>query len=298
MAVLSIVMSLTLSCCDNDSQDSDVSVRPDSTVLRLGLLPTYESLPFYVADHYGLSDSLDLHLGLFTYMSAMDVDTSFARGHVDGSVCDLVKYSIMKGHGDSVSIVFCNDLSITMLSSRNSRISDSKNLKEKIFALTRNSVLDMYADKVLAANKFESYELNKPQINNLRIRTSMLLQNQYDGTFLPEPWSSIAIAGGCTKLSVTSDMDEMSDQYCIVFNDSVLKHRGSDVKKLEQTYNAGVDYINSHPSLSKEFISLLHLPDIYGDSLVFKLPHFSHARKVSEASLSTSRKWAAGRGLL
>lgn len=274
---------------------SDVS---DRYCLRIGLLPTYECLPFYVAEHYGLCDSLGLCLKTSPYMSSMDVDTAFFRGHVDCSVSDLVKCSIIESRGDSVRAIFCSDLDISIVSSKTSRLSDVKNIKEKIFALTRNSVLDLYADNLLSSVKLESIDLNKPQINNLEIRTSMLLQNQYDGAFLPEPWSSIAVAGGCTKISNTHDISDMSDMFCILVHDSLLTHRSCEIKKLIVCYNQAVDYINSHPNQRNDFLSLLSLPNLYPDSLSLPLPHYSHARRIPEASLSKCRQWSLGRGLI
>ena len=148
----------------------------DSTTLRLGVLPTMECLPFYYADSTGLFQSLGVKVQLVTFDAAMDADTAFANGSIDGIVSDLVKACILIENGDSVHVGFVGDLRMWLVTSAKARLLKTESVKEKIIGITRNSATDYFADKLLASVKLQSIDLNKPQINNIRLRTLMVDQ--------------------------------------------------------------------------------------------------------------------------
>lgn len=270
----------------------------DSTYLKIGVLPTSECLPFLVAVDQGIADSLGLKLHVELFDAAMDADTAFQKGYMDGIVSDMVKLSIMESNGDSVHAVMGGDIQLSLMTTRQSRINDVKNLKEKIVSITRNSVIDLFADKLLSTEKLESYDLNKPQINSLPIRYGMLCQNEYDGAILPEPWASMSASKGCHRLSVSSVITGMEKMFVLVVHDSIEAHRSSDVAKLIQAYNKSADYIKQHQRAeTKIFLSLLGIKDNFNDS-IFDKCSFDHASAASEGSLSAARSWCKNRNLL
>ena len=270
----------------------------DSTYLKIGLIPTSECLPFLVAEHYGIADSCGLKLRTYLYDASMDADTAFMNGVVDCVVSDLVKLSVMESRGEQVSAVFGGDVHLSVVVSRQSRLSDIKNLKDKIVSVTRNSVVDMYADKMLSDARLASTDLNKPQINSLPIRYGMLLQNEYDGAILPEPWASMSVKQGCRRLASMSSIESLDKMNAVVFRDSVISSRRPDIFRLINAYNQSVDYINKNRRTQiKDFLGLLNITEVYSDSVLGISP-FPHAMAVSEGSLSTGRAWSRSRNLL
>ena len=270
----------------------------DSTYLKIGLIPTSECLPFLVAEHYGIADSCGLKLRTYLYDASMDADTAFMNGVVDCVMIDLVKLSVMESRGEKVSAVFGGDVHLSVIVSRQSRISDVKNLKDKIVSITRNSVVDMYADRILSDARLASTDINKPQINSLPIRYGMLLQNEYDGAILPEPWASMSVKHGCRRLTSMLSVESMDKMYAVVFRDSVINRRRPDIYRLLNAYNQSVDYINKNRRTHiKELLGLLNITTIYPDSVLGISP-FPHTMPVSEGSLSTCRSWSRSRNLL
>ena len=270
----------------------------DSTYLKIGLIPTSECLPFLVAEHYGIADSCGLKLRTYLYDASMDADTAFMNGVVDCVVSDLVKLSVMESRGEQVSAIFGGDVHLSVVVSRQSRLSDVKNLKDKIVSVTRNSVVDMYADKMLSDARLASTDLNKPQINSLPIRYGMLLQNEYDGAILPEPWASMSVQQGCRRLASMSSIESLDKMNAVVIRDSVISSRRPDIFRLINSYNQSVDFINKNRRTQiKDFLGLLNITEVYSDSVLGISP-FPHAMAVSEGSLSTSRSWSRSRNLL
>ena len=268
----------------------------DSTALRLGVLPTVDCLPFYYADAVGLFDSLGVNLKLVTFDAAMDADTAFRNGDIDGIVTDLVKATLWEKEGDSLQVVMGGELRLWLVTAQNARLLKAESLKEKIIGITRHSALDFYADKVLESVKLQSLDLNKPQINNIRLRTLMVDQNQYDGAILPEPFASEAVARGARRLTSTENLG-VAPLLCVVFGDSVGKARQQEVGMIGTVYDKAVAALNAD---STEQV-LGFLPQDHGfdlpDSLYTYMP-LRPSAMPTDSMRQVVEKWLKGRGLV
>ena len=63
----------------------------DRASLKIGVMPTLDCLPVYLAyeDSIFLKQGVTVHL--YRYNAQMDCDTAIARGRVEGTVTDLVR---------------------------------------------------------------------------------------------------------------------------------------------------------------------------------------------------------------
>lgn len=268
----------------------------DSTALKLGVLPTVDCLPFYYADATGLFDSLDLNIQLITFDAAMDADTAFKNGEIDGVVTDLVKLCLWQGQGDSIQAIMGGELTLWLVTAQNARLQKTESLKEKIVGITRHSALDFFTDKILESVKLQSIDLNKPQINNIRLRTLMVDQNQMDGAILPEPHASEAVARGAKRLMSTKDLG-LTSLLCVVFPDSIYKTHHQEISMIQQGYDEAVVALNTD-STSR----VLHfLPQGKGFNLPDTLYTYT-SLPPSSAPTDSMRQmvttWLRGRGLI
>ena len=287
---------LTLGLCGACSQTDKVAHEDDSTALKLGVLPTVDCLPFYYADSLGLFDSIGVNVRLITFDAAMDADTAFMNGSIDGVVSDIVKACIWNGQGDSVRIVMGGDLRLWLTTAQNARLLKAESLKEKIIGITRHSALDFFTDKILASVQLESIDLNKPQINNIRIRTSMVNLNQYDGAILPEPFASEAVVHGAKRLTSTEDL-KVAEMLCVVFGDSVYQARKEEVCLIRDVYDRAVEALNADStSCVLDFLPKdehFYLPDT-----LFEYVPMRPSSMPSDSMMQEVEKWAKGRELI
>ena len=298
IVVIALAILLLLLKSNTAETKKTVSV-PDSLYLTVGVLPISECLPLIVAEHSGISESLGLHLRTIMFDSAMDADTAFTNRQTDLTVTDGIKLALMLQNGDRVSGILCGDYNLTLVTTRASRITKPKNLKEKIIGITRNSVTDWYADLVMEKEKMETVDLNRPQINSLYIRYRMIEQNEYDGAILPHPWSQAAISLGNNAISLSSEFKELNNSFIIAAHDSVLSARKNDIDKLKKTYNQAVDSINSWKKplqlILHKYYSQIPLPkDTIKVSNEDRLHHYT---PYNIDSLQSARNWARKRGL-
>ena len=287
---------LIMGVCGACNQEEKVVVENDSTALKFGVLPTIECLPFYYADSIGLFDSLGVDVKLVTFAAAMDADTAFANGWMDGIVSDLVKACVWNGNGDSVHIAMCGDLRMWLVTAQSARLTRAESMKEKIIGITRHSALDFFTDKILESVKFNSIDINKPQINDIRLRTQMVDQNQYDGAILPEPYASEAVARGAKRLNSTEKM-KLEGMMCVLFGDSVYKARKQEIDKIARVYDMAVEALNAdtiHNVLG--FLPQQHIMQM-PDTLYIYTP-LRKSYEPSDSLMTLIKQWAKGRELI
>lgn len=293
LAFLLLLGSVT-SC----QQDKQTNTPNDSTQLTIAVLPTVDCLPLYVADSLGLFDSLGVHVQLLTYEAAMDADTAFQRGCADGCVTDLVKATTWCSMGDSLRVILCGDINLSLVTAHTARIREVKSLKEKILGVTRNSVVDYTVDQMLATNGMIPKDLNRPQINNIYLRQRMVEQNQYDGALLPEPYASLSVAHGAKRILTTAELPHTNPLLALAFRDTVIHSRPVDLHKVAQAYNLAVDYINTHRSNPhNHLLHFLPLSQTVPDT-IYTLPPFSKHQHPSDSLLLQVRHWCQTRSLL
>lgn len=292
ISLLCAAVGLCGSCRQTDGTGADA----DSTALRLGVLPTMDCLPFYYADSIGLFDSLGVDVRLISFDAAMDADTAFVNGTVDGLVSDLVKACIWQGQGDTAHVAMVGELRMWLVTASKARVIKAGSLKEKIIGITRHSAVDYFADKILESVKLQSIDLNKPQINNIKLRCLMVDQNQYDGAILPEPYASEAVARGAKRLDGTEDL-KVENLMCVLFSDSIYKARKPEIDKVKAVYDMAVEALNADTLANVlDYIPESHrvyLPDTLVTYVPMK-PSITYA----DSMMTDVKKWAKGRGLV
>lgn len=287
---------MVVGLCGSCSQTDRTVSEKDSTAIRLGVLPTMECLPFYYADSIGLFDSLGVNVHLVTFDAAMDTDTAFVNGKIDGIVTDLVKACIWQGQGDTAMVAMVGELRMWLITAPKARLLKAESLREKIVGITRHSAVDYFADKILESVKLQSIDLNKPQINNIRLRGLMVDQDQMDGAILPEPYASEAVARGAKRLNGTEEM-KVANLMCVLFNDSIYQARKREIENIRNVYDQAVMALNAD-TLSNvlEYIPKEHrtaMPDT-----LFRYSPLHVSMEYADSMMTDVKKWAKGRNLV
>ena len=287
---------MVVGLCGSCNQTNGTVNEEDSTAIKLGVLPTMECLPFYYADSIGLFDSLGVNVHLVTFDAAMDADTAFVNGKIDGIVTDLVKVCIWQGQGDTAKVAMVSELRMWLITAPKARLLKAESLREKIVGITRHSAVDYFADKILESVKLQSIDLNKPQINNIRLRGLMVDQDQMDGAILPEPYASEAVARGAKRLNGTEEM-KVANLMCVLFNDSIHRARKREIENIRSVYDQAVTALNAD-TLSNvlEYIPKEHrtaMPDT-----LFRYSPLHVSMEYADSMMTDVKKWAKGRKLV
>ena len=222
------------------------AMRRDSSALKVAVLPTLDCLPLYVAEYYQLFDSVHGGVRLKHFTAQMDCDTAIERGRVEGMVTDLVRAIRMQQRGLKLRYVTVTNAYWQLITNRNARIHQLKQLDDKMVAMTRFSFTDMLTDKVVDSVKLKEERVFKIQINDVNVRVQMLQNNEMDALWMTEPQASMA---RLMKHQVIYDSRTTKIQPGVIaFREKEMRHpeRGKQLVLFVKAYNQACDSINKN----------------------------------------------------
>jgi len=268
------------------------AMRKDSAALKIAVMPTLDCLPMYVAEYEQLYDTLNGGVRLKPFKAHIDCDTAIMRQRVEGTVSDLVRALRMEKRGTSLRYVAVTNGSWQLITNRNSRIHQLKQLDDKMIAMTRFSVTDMLSDMIVDSVKLRDEHVFRVQINDLDVRMQMLQNNEMDALFFSEPQATMA---RMAKNPVVLDTRKMDLQMgVLVFREKEMRRpeRHKQLDLFVKAYNAACDSINKKGV--KYYRNLVmekcHVSSAVVDSLPKNLK-YQHAIGPRQQDIDKAQKW-------
>ena len=166
--------------------------REDSAALKVAVTPTLDCLPVFVAAECGLFGNLGADVRLKYYVSGMDCDEAMVAKKVEVAVIDLVRSRRMERRGLPLEYVAATGAYWQLITNRNARLKELKQLNDKMLAMTRYSAADMLGDMAVDSVGLEPYMVFRIQVNDDNLRLKMLENNEMDAMILTEPQATAA----------------------------------------------------------------------------------------------------------
>lgn len=216
----------------------------DSSMLSLALAPTMDCLPFYYAEASGIYKSLGLKVKIHSSLSQFDRDTALLGNSADGILSDLIRTQYYTGKGHALSVVMRTNGKWALVASKSSRLRDVNKLKKRMIGVARLSASDFHCEKIITASGIKYEDVFRPQVNDLRLRTSMLDENQIETAVLPEPFATVAQMHGHKVLRMLPQTQETG---CLTFRRKSLNntHKAAAVRLLIEGYRQATDSLNN-----------------------------------------------------
>lgn len=268
------------------------AMRRDSAALKVAVMPTLDCLPMYVAEYHQLYDTLNGGVRLKPFKAHIDCDTAIERQRVEGSVSDLVRAQRIEKRGTSLRYVAVTNSNWQLITNKNSRIHQLKQLDDKMIAMTRYSVTDLLSDLIVDSVKLRDEHVFRVQINDLDVRMQMLRNNEMDALFFPEPQATMA---RMAKHPVVLDSRKLDMQMgVLVFREKEMRRpeRHQQLDLFVKAYNAACDSINKrgvryYRNLVMEKCGV---PSAVVDSLPRDLK-FQHVIGPRQKDIDRAQKW-------
>ena len=293
-----LIISLLLVGCQTEKGLSpEEQARRDSLAFHVAVMPTADCLPFYIAEKTGLFDSVGVDVRLHTYQAQLDIDTALARGHVHLAYSDLIRARMLEKDSVKVQAVAAADADLTLITARRGRVRKLNQLKEKMVAIARHSITDYWSDQLTDSATLKRDDIFRPQINSLRIRCDMILNNTMDAAFFPEPYASqLRLQGNHTHFPTHGKQPRLG-AWLVPEQVMTDAKRKEELQQLWKAYNRAADRLNNHrtDSVANIYRSIYGVPDSLCDSLLRLLPRFKHQETVQEADREAALQWLKGR---
>lgn len=289
--ILGILFSfICFSCQKQQETKVVVAETPVDSALVLALVPTMESLPFYYADESGLFQKAGVPVVLQTFGSQMDADSAIWGTTAVGGVSDLFRVGYHAHRNQCGVVVSMLAGSWKWLGNGVRGFSRLVDLKGKTTAVSRFAMSDYWSAQLLKENGMEYEAVKRPQVNDYRLRFSMLHADQVNAAILPEPYATEALLKGNHLLAVCGQASD--GMGCLVFRSDFLQDslHTQQVKKIVRVYNQAVEELNrgGKEKCRKLLVDVYGLTDQVVDSLEIPqypsawVPDHTHFEKVAD----------------
>ena len=268
------------------------ALRKDSAALKIAVMPTLACLPMFVAEYHQLYDTLNGGVRLKYFKAYIDCDTALERKRVEGSVSDLVRAACIEKRGMKMRYVAATNAYWQLVTNKNSRIHQLKQLDDKMIAMTRFSVTDMLSDLVVDSVKLRDEHVFRVQINDLDVCMQMLQNNEMDALFFEEPLATMAIKA---KNPVVLDTRKLDMQMGVIaFREQEMRHpeRQKQLDLFVKAYKKACDSINAKGVRHYRdlIVEKCGVTKAVADSLPSGIK-FQHAVGPRQKDIDTAQKW-------
>ncbi len=271
-------------------------------VMRIGVLPITDVVPFYVAEQQGYFLKQGLNIELVPAASAAERDQMMAAEQIDGQVSDLVATVLFNAKSPKLKIVriaraaFPNAPQFWLLTPKDSPIKSVQDLKGKEIAVSQNTVIEYITQRMLEREGLAPGDIKTTNVPAVPTRLQLVQQNQVAAATLPDPFASLALLGGARTLVNDTRYPEYSLSV-ITFRTDVLNKRAGEVRKFFAAYDQAIADIRATPDKFRNIlIERGRVPDQLKDK--YQFPPFPNPGVPTQAQWDDVVKWALERKLI
>lgn len=275
---LSLVLAMTLlSACHTKEADS----------LEIGSMPTFSAVIYAVGIERGFFDEAGINVNLTIFRSAIERDAAATSGNLDGFMTDIMG-AINLYKSDVPFIMTSKEYENFSVMAHSDVDMDQSPMS---IGMSNNTLIEFIVDMYMSASN------EKVHIAKLPDRMAALLSQEIELGVFPEPFTSIIMGRGGSKVFSTSDKG--IQPVVMVFDEQLIEENSAIIKAFYEGYEQSVTYIKETDyNLYKDILVVYGLAtEDTVDKL--KLPINQYAlRSVNEADYDLIVEWMMTKGLL
>lgn len=271
----------------------------DSLALHVAIFPCENCLPLYYADAKGMNKADAEGISLM-YLSTMeDCDTALINHSSEVSASDIARLICMRKDGFNATAIAQMPVTLQLLSAKGKRITEVKQLKERLVAIDRHSESDYYSDEMLKKIGMDRLDIFRTQFNNHRLRCSMLMNALVEAAFLDEPYATLAREKGAKEIWKSENASEAWPVLATSTQMLQDERRMAQMQALVAMYQKAVKELQENPDtivLRNILKTHYELPSEDVDTIPQLLPrHYSELTPMKEEILNKAKQWLVER---
>ena len=218
--------------------------KADSAALKVGVTPTLDCMPVFLAKEHHLFDTLGVDIRPKLFTAHLDIQDRLEKGKLEAGFTDLVRAERMMKRGTPLYYVKATNTYWQFITNRKSRIKELRQLTDKMVAMTNHSVTDMLAQMCVDSVKLKQTDVFRVPINDVYVRLSMLQNNEMDAMLMTEPQATTARLYKNPVLMDTRKIDLRMG--AIVMRERVMsdQNRKKQLDAFVKAYNMACDSLN------------------------------------------------------
>jgi len=294
LSFLSLVLVLCFAATASPARAQGVSI-------RFGILPVLDTLPLQVAVGEGLFASQGLNVELIPFASALERDTAMQAGQLDGYFGDLIATYLLINQDVPMYIALTSwrtspgypMFGIALSPTARDRRLDE--LKGASLGISKSTIMEFLADKMEERLGAGKEYFKRMEVKKIPIRLQMLMADQIDAAFLPEPLLSLARLKGGAVLATADNLDVPLTVLCLhrrYFSD------GADVyARFVTAYREAVERLAADPERYRALMAeTCRIPQPLVDA--FPVYRYPLPALPADGELDEVQDWMIARGLL
>lgn len=312
--ILGMVLCLAipgLVACDGDgaaTQDdptgSEVATETLAPV-RIGTLPTEDSLPLWVAEDSGYFEQVGLgDVEIVVFQSAQERDAALTSGAIDGFMGDIIASANLEAGGTPVTIATimlggtAEQGRFGVVASPASTLTDASELAGVQVGTSSATIQEYVLDGLANEAGVDPDDVDKEEVKKVPVRFELLMQDKLEAAALPEPFLSLAEKQGAALLADDTSGDNLS-QTVLVFTDEYYAVEGGveAVEALLAAWDRAAGDINEDPDAYRALlIEKTRMPGPLQDS--YEINTYPTHDVPTSAQVDAVLDWMRDRGYL
>jgi NitT/TauT family transport system substrate-binding protein len=272
LAVLMLATVGLTGCSQSGTVTSDQphSAAATPIAVKIGTLPTEDSLPLWVAQDRGYFAVEGIpKVEIVEFQSAQERDAAFASGAIDAYMGDIIAAANLQAAGKG------NKIATVMLGADQSqgRFGIAVAPKSTVTALpqlanvpvgTSSATIQEYVlDGLMSEAGVASDSVKVEEVKKVPVRFQLLMSGGLKAAALPEPFLSLAEQGGAKIIADDTKAKSNLSQTVLVFSDAFLAKKGGTATKdaVLKAWDVAANDINKNPSAYRaELVTKAKLP--------------------------------------
>ena len=294
-SIVLLTIILAMASCTKKQEAMPYVAHPigqDSTALQVAVLPTLSCLPVHYALRMGMFRQAGISVRLWRYQAQMDVDTSLVQGHVQIAISD--PFHAIRLPSDSLFIapLMAMKEPLSLMALKGRRVKRIQQMKEKTVAVNRLSSSDYWCQRMTEDAKLDLSTIFRPQVNDLYLRTDMLLNGFLDAVILPEPYATWAALEGHKRISVSKEEGVSNALWIVAQRQTIDKTLRAQAKTFARVYEEAVRQMSEDvqaDTIRAILKSEYRMPPLLADTI--QLSPISAPYPLRAADVETAAEW-------
>jgi len=274
--------------------------------VKIGTLPTEDSLPLWVAEDMGYFATNGLtDVEIVTFQSAQERDAAFASGAIDAYMGDIIAAANLEAGGAP------NTIKTIMLGADQTQGrfailvppgSDVKSLPELagVPVGTSSATIQEYVlDGLMKEAAVADADVKVEEVKKVPVRFELLMANKLKAAALPEPFVTLAEQGKATIVGDDTKAQANLSQTVLVFSDMFLSQPGGEqtAQAVLDAWDVAVGDINKAPeNYRKVLVEKARLPEPLAET--YEVNTYPTAQVPSQGDVDAVLSWMRGKGYL
>ncbi|HEY9054484.1 MAG TPA: ABC transporter substrate-binding protein [Rectinemataceae bacterium] len=268
---------------------------PPLPALRLGIFADADSLPFLLCESEGIFASVGVPVTLVRFQSAVERDSAFQAGSLDGIISDIPAALLAAQAGFKLAITSLTDGRYGIATAPGSGISRLSDLGGKQIGISSNTVIHYMVDSFLEGAGVAPERRILVPVPKMPIRLEMLLAGQIAAAGMPEPFLTVARTRGASIIAATDDRGLGAG--VLVFSASALGSKLESIRLLYRAYWTAASRINADNEAYRPL--LVEKAGFSAEAAkAFSFVVYKKPRLPSLSDMKNAQSWLISKGLL